>query len=711
MVESPDGGGAVPANAIACGQKHCDPNATCSGTGSAAKCSCNAGYQGDGASCTDIDECMTGDAACDKNATCKNRAGGFDCACNSEFIGDGKTCKPATQCGSDTDVCDPNATCSTGKSGVTCTCNDGFTGDGNGCGDVDECADPMAFHCAANAACVNNFGGYDCACQPGFTGDGNKSCTSLCDTARSDTSVCSPNGLCRVEGTTATCDACAPGFTGDGKTCTAATTCGADCDGVGGDPAHTVCNSDGTCACAPGFTGSSSSCTAADQCKADTCGANSVCANDQNGGYTCACKPGYAPDAKGNCVDVDECKQMPSPCHPDATCKNQVPDAKGVGYTCSCKAGFTGDGTVCTDIDECATKNGGCGANATCLNTRGSSSCACTGDLVGDGKTGCYCDLSGVWAMVQDVDTCWKDTPIQAGLDEILISKGSVEAYVYSVSEFVYDGKSIKTKAKGCGSDKSPELSSPYFHETYSSYVPTAAFNMVDMVEGLPWDVAGIVPGATFTSPSDAAVVGIDLGADPLHAKWPAAHGDVTTWLDTDGDGEPGWTLWPRVPSQTTYSGSGKYSYLPAKPGSAGGSFYIAERAGCISVALRVITHLEVTVNDCSHMTGKVVNEKTEGRVHSCTHVSKGTCPSGMDCPGWGKDITCNSDDWKNQETCATEDVDRLDNDQNQVQNSVATFDMKKIGKVGDSFTCDEVQSMNMGPKRTVPTINCTTPQ
>ncbi|HEX4335057.1 MAG TPA: EGF domain-containing protein [Polyangiaceae bacterium] len=723
VTESPDGGGAGGAStkATTCGETRCDPNASCSESAGSPKCSCNAGYQGDGTKCTDIDECAAGTDDCDKdNGTCTNRSGGYDCGCKSEFIADGNKCVAAVKCGSDTDVCDPNATCSSGKAGVTCTCNDGFTdpkSDGKACADVNECASAKSFSCPANAGCVNTFGGYDCACNPGFSGDGNKACTALCDAAKADTSVCSSNGLCRVNGVAATCDACAAGYTGDGKTCTASTTCGADCDGVGTDAAHAVCASDGSCACAPGFAGTPGSCVDVDDCATNNGGcdaATMLCTNDTSGGHACTCKPGYALDKTGKCADVDECKQTTSPCHPDATCKNQAPDAKGVGYTCTCKSGFTGDGTVCTDVDECAAKDkGGCGANATCINTRGSSECQCTGGLVGDPKTGCYCDLSGVWATVQDVDTCWKDTPIQEGLDEILISAGNVESYVYSVSEFDYDGKSLTTKVKGCGSDKTPELSSPYFHETYSEYVPTAAFDNVDLQPAATWDVPGIVPGAIFTSPSDAAVVGIDLGADPLHATWPADHTAVTKWLDTDGDGEPGWTLWPRVPSQTTYSGSGKYSYLPAKPGSSGGSFYIDERAGCVSVALRVITHMEVTVNDCSHMTGKVINEKTEGRVHSCTRVPKGDCPDPVNtsCPGWKSDITCSADDWKSQTQCEDTDVDRLDNDQNQVQNSVATFDMKKIGKVGDTFSCGDVQSMNMGPKRTVSTINCTTPK
>jgi hypothetical protein len=185
-------------------------------------------------------------------------------------------------------------------------------------------------------------------------------------------------------------------------------------------------------------------------------------------------------------------------------------------------------------------------------------------------------------------------------------------------------------------------------------------------------------------------------------------------WVDADGDGEPGLTLWPRLPSQTNDTGSGRYSYLPARPAAGGPSgFYIDERAGCVSTALRVIAHFEGNVESCTRITGNVVNDKTEGRVQSCTLVPKGTCNAAnpSDCSGWKQDVTCNAADWTAARRCGPDELDRLDDDQNQTQNSKATFEMVKIGSKGANLDCDDVRTALPAIVRSVPTIRCTTPQ
>ena len=46
-----------------------------------------------GYSYTDADECNTSVSVCDVNADCKNTLGSYRCSCKAGFSGDGHTCK------------------------------------------------------------------------------------------------------------------------------------------------------------------------------------------------------------------------------------------------------------------------------------------------------------------------------------------------------------------------------------------------------------------------------------------------------------------------------------------------------------------------------------------------------------------------------------------------------------------------------------------
>jgi len=673
---------------------------------------CNAGFRGDGIQCDDIDECQDRAlSGCSEQAACINRPGSFSCKCKDGFVGDGKTCTSVQVCGT-ANVCDPNAICADTNPGFSCTCKSGFRGDGFSCSDIDECRENL-FSCPANAVCVNTFGSSKCDCKPGYEGNGDVACRSLCDVAKADLSVCAPEGVCRIEGQRAICDACRPGYEGNGKSCSMKA-CPAPCDGVGTDDAeHSVCKGDGTCACAPGYTGTLGSCTDIDECATTaSCGEHGVCTNT-DGGYLCSCQAGYVADATGRCVNVDECKQMGGPCHPDATCIDQTPEENPRGFTCQCKTGFTGDGFACRDIDECADNRGGCAVNATCINRRGSMSCECSPPLVGD-PSNCHCDLSGIWAVRLDVDLCWKGRPIQVGTDQDLVSAGSMEATNWELREIVYDGTDFKMKTKSCGTDNTPDLISPLFRETYSSYVPLSTFDKVGLAATPTFNQPSLVPGSTFRTPREADVYGIDLGADPVGATWPMSRASVdpAKWVDPDGDAQPGVTFWSRLPSETTDSGTGHYKYLPVRPSGGGTTFSVDQRAGCVSVATRVLSHMEARVDSCTRLVGTYVNEKSEGRVNSCTVVDKGTCnPSDPnDCTGWTKDIACNAADWRSATPCDSEMINRLDDDQNQSQNAKATFEAVRIGAVGTALTCNDARTALPSIDHSIPNITCTTP-
>ncbi|CAJ0968691.1 unnamed protein product [Ranitomeya imitator] len=60
----------------------------------------------------------------------------------------------------------------------------------------------------------------------------------------------------------------------------------------------------------------------------------------------CDCKPGYEEDDNNNCIDVNECANITSPCAANANCTNLLGN-----FSCLCIPGYEGDGRLeCTAI-------------------------------------------------------------------------------------------------------------------------------------------------------------------------------------------------------------------------------------------------------------------------------------------------------------------------------------------------------------------------
>jgi hypothetical protein len=147
-----------------CGDGTCNDGAAGDGV-----CSCVAGYSGTVEGCFDDNECEG--SPCDVNAACENLPGTYSCICDEAWEGDGFSCSLINECGTSGTVCGDNAACIPEDN--ACICASGFTLDelSGECVDFNECDAFGAEICGTIDDCTNSAGSFECACDEGSLWD------------------------------------------------------------------------------------------------------------------------------------------------------------------------------------------------------------------------------------------------------------------------------------------------------------------------------------------------------------------------------------------------------------------------------------------------------------------------------------------------------------------------------------------------------------
>lgn len=148
-----------------CADHPCDANATCDDTGGEAVCTCNPGWEGDGESCQNTDECSGGSHDCAQ--ICTDTDGSYTCSCDDgyDLDADGHSCD-IRDCGTTAAPTDGSVTFPTGTTyGGTAEydCDSGYylLGDAQRACDADGSWSGTAPTCAV----CDLASSHDCLCE------------------------------------------------------------------------------------------------------------------------------------------------------------------------------------------------------------------------------------------------------------------------------------------------------------------------------------------------------------------------------------------------------------------------------------------------------------------------------------------------------------------------------------------------------------------
>uniref|UniRef100_A0A3P8VRM0 Signal peptide, CUB and EGF-like domain-containing protein 3 n=1 Tax=Cynoglossus semilaevis TaxID=244447 RepID=A0A3P8VRM0_CYNSE len=386
----------IRADPCADGSDGCHIDAICQTTQGSYKCTCRAGFKGDGRHCEDTDECdMEHNGGCVHE--CNNIPGNYRCTCYDGFhlAHDGHNCLDVDECKFNNGGC--QHTCVNTMGSYECRCKEGFFLSDNQHTCIHRSVEGLNCmnkeHGCAHICKETPKGGVACECRPGFElaknqkdciltcNHGNGGCQHTCEdtengpicrchlryTLQADKRSC----VERDEATTESSDHNSTSFTEVDKrvkrrllmeTC-AVNNGGCDC----------TCKDTSTgvrCSCPVGFTlqPDGKTCKDIDECELQNGGCEHFCRNTI-GSFECNCRKGFKllTDER-SCQDIDECFF-------ERTCDHTCVNFPG-GFQCLCNKGYTMYGLAhCGDINECSVNNGGCEQG--CENTMGGFECFC----------------------------------------------------------------------------------------------------------------------------------------------------------------------------------------------------------------------------------------------------------------------------------------------------------------------------------------------
>uniref|UniRef100_A0AAQ6AF62 Signal peptide, CUB and EGF-like domain-containing protein 3 n=1 Tax=Amphiprion ocellaris TaxID=80972 RepID=A0AAQ6AF62_AMPOC len=350
------------------GSDGCHIDAICQTTQGSYKCTCKAGFKGDGKHCEDIDECdLEYNGGCVQE--CNNIPGNYRCTCYDGFnlAHDGHNCLDVDECKFNNGGC--QHTCVNTMGSYECRCKEGFFLSDNQHTCIHRSVEGLNCmnkeHGCAHICKETPKGGVACECRPGFElarnqrgciltcNHGNGGCQHMCEDTENG-----PICKCHVRYT----------LQPDKRSCGQAETCAVNnggCDCTCKDTSTGV-----RCSCPVGFTlqPDGKTCKDIDECELHNGGCDHFCRNTI-GSFECNCRKGFKllTDER-SCQDIDECFF-------ERTCDHTCVNSPG-GFQCLCNKGYTMYGLAhCGDINECSVNNGGCEQG--CENTMGGFECFC----------------------------------------------------------------------------------------------------------------------------------------------------------------------------------------------------------------------------------------------------------------------------------------------------------------------------------------------